>query len=123
MLSRAVERAFGEVFTFTARKHDAADVDLPRIADGSRAAFDCTGRWEGPAKADYPRARGSTSDDQSIRINVPYACVRIANDALAWPLVNGDQCLRQKDNTRWRVANVLPVDHDAVVVFLSDKRA
>lgn len=122
-LSRSIEKAFGESFTFTARKNDAADVDLPRVADDTRAAFTCLGKWEGPAKAEYPKARGSTSDDQSIKVNAPYAAVRIARDVLEWSPVNGDLCLRLIDSTKWRIANVLPVDHDAVIIILTDKRA
>jgi hypothetical protein len=121
-LSRAVERAFGEEFTFIARKQDAADVNLPLVADGTRPDFTCKGKWESPAKSENPMSRGATSDDEAIKINSPYASVRVASDLLIWMPTNGCIAVRLLDNTRWRVMKALPADHDVVIIRLTDKR-
>lgn len=119
-LSRALERTFGEEFTFTARKVAAADVNLPRVADGTRAAFDCVGIWEGWGKSALLREQ--RGDEDAMKRSAQYNNVLVAVDLLAWTPQVGDVCKRLLDNSVFEVVNVLHDDAGGVLIYLSNKK-
>jgi len=55
-LNASVAKAFGEGFTFFARKQ-ADDVDLPRVPDPARPQFTAIGVWNSGGTSKFPRAR------------------------------------------------------------------
>jgi hypothetical protein len=63
-LSRAVDAAYGEMFTFSAFA-TAGDVDLPKSPDATRQTFTVVGTWYGQAVSDEPKARGAKQDDNA----------------------------------------------------------
>lgn len=121
-LSAAVDRAFGEKFTFSARKVAADDVDLPRIADTTRLNFDAIGVFEKPAKGLTPKARGSVQDDNAHAWNVSMPSVSIAEDALPWMPVQGDRATRAFDGAVYEIAKTLPDGMGRTVIFLTSMK-
>lgn len=106
-LSRAVDRAFGEKFTMNARK-SSADVDLPNVADASRATFDAIGTFERPGKGTTPAARGATQDDNAHKWGTSLPSASFDDDALAWRPIRGDRVTRDFDGTVYEVERVSP---------------
>lgn len=123
-LSAAVDRAFGEQFTFTARTAPAnGDVNLPRVTDASKPAFTVVGVWEAPADKAWPTARGSNPDDNASRYAAQYPCVGIDKALFTGHWVPFDKCLCKRlfDNSTYEVVKALPDDMGRVLFFLSSK--
>lgn len=121
-LSAAVDRAFGEKFTFSARKVAADDVDLPRTADATRPNFDAIGVFEKPAKGSTPAARGATQDDNAHKWIVSMPSVCIADEALVWRPMRGDRATRAFDGATYEVAKTLPDGMGRTVIFLTSMK-
>lgn len=108
LVSAAIDGEFGEQFTLTAFKDaSSADVNLPVVADGAKAAQTVTGVWEGIADAKFPRARGDAADDDAIRRGSAYPSVSVRDDSLAWRPFRGCRCKRLHDNKTYEVEQVL----------------
>jgi hypothetical protein len=105
-LSGAIDRAFGEVFTFTPYKKQD-DVNLPRAADGARAAFTAKGTFDDPARSSHPNARGVASDHAQGRI-VEEPIFECTDEALLWRPLEGDRATRAYDGAIYEVAKALP---------------
>src|SRR5690348_5539665 len=106
-LSAALAKGFGEDFIFTARKVAAVDVNLPRVADGTRSDFTATGLWSGGAKERHPDARGFAADHaQGVVIASPRASFEDAT--LTWTPIEGDLCRRVDTGETYAVARTLP---------------
>lgn len=119
-LNAAVAKAFGEDFTFTARKQ-AADVDLPRVADPARATFTRAGTWFSGSKVRHTRARGHADDHaQGEAVSAPRADFAISD--LPWMPIEGDLCKREHDGAIYSVARSLPNGFDRVVVYFTAKK-
>lgn len=118
-VSGAMDRAFGEEFTFVAFKY-SDDVDLPPVADGARASFDAVGVWDGPSRSFSPRARLSTnSQAHAVAASMPSVCV---DDALmAWMPVRGDRVTRAADGSTYEVSKALPDGMGRTTIFLTAK--
>ena len=115
----AVISAFGDQFTFTARKA-SADVNLPRVEDTSRLTFTANGVWSGPAKERHPQARGRASDHaQSVVATAPAAKFPVAS--LLWMPVEGDLCVRVDTAERWAVGRIVTAGYGEVVVTFTAK--
>lgn len=119
-LSRAVDRAFGEKFTFAAKKTAVDDVDLPRVADATRPNFDAIGAFEKPAKGSTPAARGSTQDDNAHKWNASMPSVCIADEALVWRPTRGDRATRAFDGAVYEIARVMPDGMGRTIIFLTN---
>lgn len=119
-LSASLAKGFGEDFTFTARKF-AADVNLPRIADTSRATFTASGVYAGASKERHPSARGSAADHaQGVVISAPRASFEDAT--LQWVPVEGDLCARVDTGDTFAVARTLPDGFGRTLVYFTAKK-
>lgn len=119
-LVTALKKAFGEDFTFTARKRQD-DVDLPFVADTSRAAFTRTGSWFGGSKVRIPAARGRADNSAQSEVAAgPRADFAIAD--LPWMPIEGDLCLHLDDGETYSVARTLPNGFGRVVIYLTSRK-
>lgn len=121
-LSGAIDKAFGENFTFIAKKTAAADVDLPLVADGARASFDAVGAFENPAKRATPTARGSIQDDNAHSWDVSMPSVSVDDSLLTWRPVRGDRVTRAFNGTKYEIARAFPDGMGRTVFFLTNAR-
>lgn len=121
-LSASVDKMFGELFTFSARKVAATDVDLPKIADATRPDFITTGVFEAPTKAVLPNARGSVADDNAHTWESSMPCVSIADSTLAWLPRQGDRVTRQADGATYEVARTMPDAVSRTMIFLTSRK-
>jgi len=120
-LSAAMAKGFGGDFSFTARKLASADVNLPRVADDSRAPFTAVGVYAGGSKVRHPAARGHASDHaQGEAISAPRASFEDA--ALPWLPIEGDLCLRAETSETFAVARTLPDGFGRTLIYLTAKK-
>ena len=120
-VSGAIDRAFGELFTFeafTARD----DVNDRKVPDASRATFDAIAIWEGVAKSATPAARGSSSDDRAHNWVASFPSISIDEALLIWTPRQGDKVTRQFNNQFYEVARTYPDDMGRIVLQLTAKR-
>jgi len=123
-LSAAVDRAFGEQFTFTARTVPAnGDVNLPRVDDPTKPAFTVAGVWEAVGVKAWPSARGSNPDDDATRYAAQYPSVSVDKALFTGHWLPFDKCLCKRlfDNATYEVVKALPDDWGRVLFFLSSK--
>lgn len=120
-VAAAMNRAFGEDFTFTARKQ-SDDVDLPRTADASRPAFTVNGVWTSGGRARLPRARGSNADDHAQPAIVSSPRVDLAAAELEWAPVEGDLCRREETEETYVVGRVIKTGHGRIIIYLTAQR-
>jgi hypothetical protein len=118
-LSRAIERAFGEMFTFLPFLASGADLDLPRIPDASRTPFSATGVWEATTQSATPHARGATQDDNAHNWSVSMPSVSVDDNNLAWVPRMGDRIQRQFDNSIYQISKVMPDGMGRTLFFLT----
>ena len=84
-LTGAIDKGFGEQFTFTAMAiAPNGDVNLPKVADGSKPPFTVVGVWEAYADKALPTARGSNPDDEASRRAMQYPSVLVNKGLLTW---------------------------------------
>jgi hypothetical protein len=125
MLSGAIDRAFGEQFTFTGKQVAAnGDVNLPRIVDPSKPAFSVMGVWEAFAEENYPMGRGSNPDDEAQRRSMQYPSVSV-DDALltTWFPGAGDVCVRLFNGATYEVLRAMPDDLGRTLFILTSRRS
>lgn len=116
----SVDKVFGESFTFTAAQVALnGDVNLPKVADGSKPAFTCKGVWENFSEAMFPMGRGSNPDDEAIRRAVGQPSVLVQRDLLNWMPERGTLVTRVFDGATYQVAKALPHDRGRVIMLLS----
>lgn len=121
-LSGAIDRAFGEAFTFYAKAIAGDDVDLPRIADATRADFDVTGVWDGPAKSQTPHARGAIQDDNAHSWSASVPSVSVQDDLMPWRPKMGDWIMRKFDNSTYQLSSPLPDGMGRTIFKLTAKK-
>lgn len=122
-LSRSIERAFGEQFTFAARATAVSgDVNAPRVVDGAKAPFTCAGVWESLANTAYPHSTSNAPDDASQRFAMQYPSVSVDKALLAWLPQAGTQVTRLFDGAVYEVSKALPDDMGRVVLMLSKRK-
>ena len=123
-LDAAVNRAFGEVFTFSAMKISGndEDVNLPKSADNSRQAFSATGAFEKPSKSSVTNARGSIADDNAHSWAASMPSVSIADVDLPWTPRTGDRATRQHDGAVYEIGNVYPDGMGRTLFVLGSKK-
>jgi hypothetical protein len=121
-LSGAIDKAFGEHFTFVARKVSAGDVNLPAVADTNRPNFTATGVWDGPAKAGFPRARGAQQDDNTHQWSASMPSVCVHDDAMPWKPTRDDITIRLFDGATYLIADALPDGMGRTVFKLTAKK-
>lgn len=119
-LSRSLEKAFGESFTFTAYTA-AADVNLPRVADGTKLPLTLVGIWQSAGMSEFPIARGSNPDDEATQLAMQYPSVSVDRTLLTTFIPKrGDRCLRAIDGSIYEVQKALPNDRgNRTIIFLS----
>lgn len=120
-LSASIAKAFGEGFTFTARKQ-ADDVDLPRVPDPSRPQFEAIGTWNSGGQSRFVRARGATSDDQAQGVVAAAPRADFATDDLAWMPIEGDLCMRIATGETFAVARAPKNGFGRTFVHLTAKK-
>lgn len=120
-LSNSIEKAFGEAFTFDPFKA-GEDVNGRRVPDASRTSFDATGRWEAPAKAKIPHARGSAQDDNAHSWTASFPSVHINDANLDWMPQSGDRVTRQFDGSFYEVSRTLPNSFGGTTLQLTAKK-
>lgn len=123
-LSGALDRAFGERFTFTGRKVASnGDVNLPQVDDPSKPAFTIVGVWEALSDKNYPLTRGSNPDDEAQRRSMKYPSVSV-DDALMtqWTPGKGDYCVRVFDNARYEILRAAQDDMGRTLFTLTNMR-
>ena len=123
-LSAAIDRAFGEQFTFTARiAPPNGDVNLPRVDDPSKPAFTVVGIFEDIANQGLPRARGSAPDDKSLFYSAQYPSVSVNAALFTGHWVPFDKCLctRLYDGSVYEIVRALP-DQSRILFFLSNRK-
>lgn len=120
-LNGAVNRAFGDTFTFKAKKAATADVDLPAVADSSRPDFDIQGVFWKDGKSARPHARGSVQDDNAHAWSVTMPRIMVS-DVLPWMPVEHDRVIRQLDGAEYEVSKARPDGLGSVFVFLTAKK-
>lgn len=119
-VSAAINRAFGEEFSFVARKH-AADVNLPRVPDLSRATFTVFGVWSGPSHIKTLPARGHAADHaQEAIASAPSLKLDVA--ALQWRPSEGDLCTRVETVETFVVGRVVPDGFGRLKIWLTAKQ-
>lgn len=121
-VSGAIDRAFGEQFSFAARMMAADDVDLPPVADPSRPGFTVVGVWDGPAKAEFPRARGSQADDSARRAIAGYPSVSVDDSLLPWSPAPGCRVTRLFDGSVYEISSALPDGMGRTIFFLTARK-
>lgn len=123
MLSGAIERTFGEQFTFTAMMNDpSGDVNLPKVADPAKPAFTCVGVWEALGEPSQPMARGSNPDDEAVRRSVQFPCVSVDDALLQWWPTRGCQCTRLFNGAVYEVERSAPDDMGRVLFTLTNRK-
>jgi hypothetical protein len=121
-LSRSIERAFGEQFTFAAKATAVnGDVNAPRIADGSKSPFTCAGVWEAESNTAYPHAQSNMPDDGFQRFAVQFPSVSVDKALLTWMPGTGTKVTRLFDGAVYEVAKALPDDMGRVLFILSKR--
>lgn len=120
-LSGAIDRAFGELFTFEAFKA-GDDVNGRKTADTSRATFDAIAIWEGPAKSATPTARGSSSDDRAHNWTASFPSVSVDEALLIWTPQPGDKITRKFNGLFYEIARSYPDDMGRIVFQLTAKK-
>jgi hypothetical protein len=122
-LSGAIERTFGEQFTFSAVQ-DAAngDVNLPKVADPSKPAFTCVGVWEALSDQNYPMARGSNPDDMAVRRSVQFPSVSVDASLLQWMPVRHCLCTRVFNGAVYEIERAAPDDMGRVLFTLTARK-
>ena len=121
-LTGAIDKGFGEQFTFTAMAiAPNGDVNLPKVADGSKPPFTVVGVWEAYADKALPTARGSNPDDEASRRAMQYPSVLVNKGLLTWMPQQGTICTRLFDGAKYEVAKALPNDRGRVLFYLSKK--
>lgn len=123
-LSGAIDRAFGELFTFTGRQVAAnGDVNLPRIADPAKPAFMVRGVWEAFADDEYPRGRGSNPDDEAQRRSAQYPSVSVDEALLTtWRPITGDICMRLFNGATYEILRAEPDDLGRTLFTLTSRK-
>lgn len=106
-VSGAIDRAFGEEFTFAARKVSGGDVDLPRVADATRPEFICIGIWDGPARSRATTGRG-VADSGAQNRNASRPSVSVDDAGLVWRPQPNDLVTRMFDMSTYAVAEPMP---------------
>lgn len=120
-LSAALAKGFGEDFTFTARKHASADVNLPRVADATRPEFTRTGVYAGGSKVRRPSARGYASDNALAAVaSGPRASFEDAT--LPWTPIEGDLCRREETGETFAVGSTLPDGFGRTMIHFTGKK-
>lgn len=123
VVSSAIDRTFGELFTFTAMTQVASgDVNMPKIADVTKPAFTCVGVWEALGEAGHPIARGSNPDDEAVRRSVQFPCVSVDDRLLQWLPTRGAQCTRIFNGAVYEVQRSAPDDMGRVLFFLTARK-
>jgi hypothetical protein len=123
-LSRSIEKAFGEQFTFSAvMTPPNGDVNLPKVADPSKPSFTVVGVWEAIADKNWPAARGSNPDDDAMRraVQDPSVSVDAALFQGHWVPFAKCRCTRLFDGAVYEIAKALPDDMGRVLFFLSSR--
>jgi len=121
-LSAALARAFGEDFTFTARRvGDDEDVNKPRVADASRSAFTVVGVFAGASKERFPNARGRASDNaQGAVVSGPR--VTVEDVALPWLPRDGDTCVRGETGEVYSISRTVPDGFGRTLLYLTARK-
>jgi hypothetical protein len=123
VLSGAVDRTFGEQFTFTAMMVPASgDVNLPRVVDPAKPAFTCVGVWEALSQAEFTQARGSNPDDESLRRSMQYPSVSVDNSLLTWMPTSKCLCRRLFNSALYEVVRAMPDDMGRTLFVLTSKQ-
>lgn len=116
-LNGAVNRAFGEQFSFSARKA-SDDVDLPTVEDTSRPEFTFTGVFWEYQKRVTPNARGAVQNDNAHAWNSSMTHV-VIDDTAPWVPSPGDIATRIKTGVRYEIAKSRPDGMGRIYVFLT----
>lgn len=103
LLSGAVNSVFGEVFLFEAFK-TADDVDLPKIADTSRAAFSAIAVWVEQSRSTTPHARGALQDDNAHNWTASHPELTIDDANLSWRPQPGDRVTRVETGSVYQIS-------------------
>ena len=119
-LHAAVDRVWGESFTFAARKAPE-DVNAPAIADDSRPSLTASGVWHDPSEAFYPDARGRESDHVQERV-ASVSAVTIRDSDLSWTPRKGDVVTRVENGAVYLVARTFPDGFNLTRLVLTAQR-
>ncbi len=123
MVSSAVDRTFGELFTFTAMAQAAGgDVNLPKVLDVTKPAFTCVGIWEALGEPLAPLGRGSNPDDEAARRTVQFPSVSVDANLLQWMPARGALCTRLFNNAVYEVQRTAPDDMGRVLFALTARK-
>lgn len=120
-LSRAVDRAFGEWFTFSARTA-AADVDMPKVADATRPDFRAKGPFHAPTQSGYPHARGALQDDNAQGRAFTKPSTSIDDAAMKWLPREGDTVRREFDGAVYEISRALPDGFGRTIFLLTARK-
>jgi hypothetical protein len=120
-VSGAIDRAFGEIFTFTAYSA-GDDVNSRQLPDPARPAFDATGIWEAHAKSATPHARGAATDDVAHNWTGSYPSLSIDDANLRWPVRPKDSVTRHFDGMVYAVARTMPDGAGRVLLELTARK-
>lgn len=121
-LSGALDRAFGETFTFLPFTA-SGDINLPKIPDVGRVQFDVKAVWEGAAKRSTPAARGAIQDDNAHSWNVSMPSITVDDSLLRWALVaNCDRVVRQFDGGNYQISAALPDGMGRTTILLTNRK-
>lgn len=121
-LSRAIDRAFGEAFTFIATKTGGDDVDLPRARDASRPNFSVKGVFEEPGRAVYPKARGAVQDDNARERSASMPSISVDDTLLQWRPRLGDQVRREFNGVVYEISRAPGDGMGRTTFFLTGRR-
>jgi hypothetical protein len=120
-VSGAIDRAFGELFTFEAFK-PGDDVSGRKTPDASRVAFDAIAIWEGTSKSGAVHARGGSADDVAHNWTASYPSVSVNDALLAWSPRPGDKVTRQFDGQFYEIARTYPDGMGRLLLQLTAKK-
>jgi hypothetical protein len=120
-LSRAVDAAYGELFTFSAYT-TTGDVNLPKSLDATRPSFTAIGTWYGQAMSDEPKARGAKQDDNAHKWIATRPHVSVEDAALLWPVRPGDRVTRELDQQVFEISAVMPESARRTVFELTSRK-
>lgn len=122
VLSGAVNRVWGEEWTFRGRTAAGGDVNARRVLDPSRLDFTVTGILTDPGRLLYPKAR-KMADDGVVQRVADKPVIDAETVALLWRPVQGDIARREVDGSEWAVSSSLEDGFGRTYIRLTGQRA
>ena len=120
----SVDKAFGELFTFTAKAVASGDVNLPKIADNSKPPLTLVGVYEFFSEPQHPVARGSNPDDEAQQRTFGKPSVLVQKIYLTpWSPTRGDIVTRAKDGAVYEISKTFANDRGRIQFVLSKQKA